>query len=56
MNDKELVSVVDNIGQALFEMEFKGKDVIKIAEILKALNAVRNELNNREVVEDEGKE
>lgn len=61
MNNKELVETIDNIGQVIFDMEFKGKDTIKIAEILKALNAVRNELNSRpeeteEEVEDTGKE
>lgn len=57
MTDKELVEILDSVGITLFELEFKGRQCIKVADILKALNVVRNELNNREKVEiDTGKE
>ena len=46
MNKDDIIQTLDNIGNALFEIEIKARYSIKMAEILKALNAVRNAIDN----------
>lgn len=53
MTNKDMVQTLDNVGVALMDMEIKGKQCFKLAEVLKALNAVRNELESKDKEESE---
>jgi hypothetical protein len=48
MTYKDMVQTLDNVGVALMDMEIKGKQCFKLVEVLKALNAVRNELESKD--------
>ncbi len=53
MTNEQLIKTIDNIGVAIMDIDIKVKDAVKMAEILKAITAVRNELTNRKEDEDE---
>lgn len=48
MTYKDMVQTLDNVGVTLMDMEIKGKQCFKLAEVLKALNAIRNELESKD--------
>lgn len=48
MTNKEIVETLDNVGVILFDLDIKGKQCFQMSNILKALNAVRNELESRD--------
>jgi hypothetical protein len=53
MTNKNIIQTLDNVGVALMDMEMKGKNCFKLAEILKALNAIRNEIESRDSEEQD---
>lgn len=53
MTYKDMIQTLDNVGVALMDMEIKGKQCFKLAEVLKALNAVRNEIESKDKEESE---
>lgn len=48
MTYKDMVQALDNVGVTLMEMEIKGKQCFKLAEVLKVLNAIRNDLESKD--------
>lgn len=54
--NKEMVGAIDEIGILICDMEFKGKDANKVAEIIRVLSIIRTELNSRAEEDSTGKE
>ena len=52
MTNEQLIKTIDNIGTVILDIDIKVKDAVKMAEIIKAIAAVRNELANRKDDED----
>lgn len=48
MTYKDMVQTLDSVGVVLMEMEIKGKQCFKLADVLKALNAIRNDLESKD--------
>lgn len=53
MTNEEKIITLDNIANALFEVEIKARYSMKMAEIFKALNAVRNAIEKEDRKDDE---
>lgn len=47
MSDKDIIATIDNIGNALSNLEIKGRDAQKIVEVFRALSIIQEELKNR---------
>lgn len=47
MNNEQIVATLNNVANAIMNIEIKGKDAFTIVQIAEALNAIQNELQNR---------
>lgn len=45
MTKQEMVNALDNAGAFIFDIDIKGKDALKVANALRAINIVRNEID-----------
>ena len=52
MTDKDIIETLDNIANALFDIEIKSRYSMKMAKILEALSVVRTELAKKENKEE----
>ena len=44
MTKQEMVNVIDNAASLLFDINIKGRDSLKVADALRLINGVRNEI------------
>lgn len=44
MNTTEIINMIDNLGALLFEIEINGRQSIKMAAVIKGLDAIRKAL------------
>lgn len=44
MTKQEMVNALDNAGLLLFDIDIKGKHALKVADALRLINGVRNEI------------
>lgn len=47
MSDKDIIATIDNVANALLNLEIKGRDALRMSEVFKALSAIQEELKNR---------
>jgi len=53
MTDKDIIETLDNIANALFDIEIKARYSMKMSKVLEALSVVRTELANKETRKDD---
>lgn len=53
MTNENIIQTLDNVGVALMNIEVKGKHCFEMSEALKALNAIRREMEKRCKAESE---
>ena len=44
MTKQEMVNAIDNAASLLFDINIKGRDSLKVADALRLINGVRNEI------------
>ena len=44
MTKQEMINVIDNVASLLFDINIKGRDSLKVADALRLINGVRNEI------------
>lgn len=47
MTNKDITTTLDNVANALLNLEIKGKDALKLAKVFEALSVIQEELKNR---------